>query len=96
MRDLYRLNEMAEVLASVRDPQKIEEFLLKVLTPAEIRGISSRWEILKLLEDGTPQRKIASLLGVSLCKITRGSRELKDEKSALWYMLKRYRNKRKP
>jgi TrpR family trp operon transcriptional repressor len=33
---------------------------------------------MKMLKAGIPQRKIASELGISLCKITRGAKVLKD------------------
>jgi TrpR family trp operon transcriptional repressor len=54
-----------------------------MLTPNEIKRISSRWELVKLLNKGISQRRIAKVLHVSLCKITRGSKELKKENSAL-------------
>jgi TrpR family trp operon transcriptional repressor len=58
-----------------------------LLTPKEITDISSRWEIFKLLSAGVSQRKISEQLGVSLCKITRGSREMKDKDSVLLQMV---------
>jgi hypothetical protein len=41
----------------------------------------------KEIARGTPQREIAKDLGLSLCKITRGSRELKKEGSPFRKML---------
>jgi len=57
------------------------EFFGELLTPAEIADFALRWRLLKLLDSGVPQRKIAAELGISLCKITRGSRVLKKEGS---------------
>jgi TrpR family trp operon transcriptional repressor len=42
-----------------------------------------------------PQRKIAEELGLSLCKITRGSRELKKEGSAFRVLLDRLEERRR-
>lgn len=70
-------------LAGIDDPRLIEGFLRQILTPKEIRDLSSRWELVKLLEKGVSQRKIARDLHLSLCKITRGAKELKKKNSAL-------------
>lgn len=71
------------------DPRLIESFLYSLLTPAEADEMAKRWALVKELSDGTPQRRIAENLGLSLCKITRGSRELKKQDSAFRSMLDR-------
>ena len=58
----------------------MDEFLEDILTPVEFEDIITRWQIIKQLSRGVPQREIAKQLGVSIAKITRGSRELKDKK----------------
>jgi len=85
--ELDRLPELAALFHQVRDPRLVEQFLREILTPSEVSGISSRWELVKRLDDGQSQRTIAAELGLSLCKITRGSRELKKPRSALRAML---------
>ena len=74
---------IANILSKIEDAQLIEDFLKGILTKAELKNVSSRWEIVKLLDEGVSQRKIAAKLHLSLCKITRGSRELKKRNSAL-------------
>jgi len=81
------LDELASALAGTDDPGLIREFLYCLLTPAEIADIATRWALVKELKRGTPQREIAKDLGISLCKITRGSRELKKPGSAFQRML---------
>jgi TrpR family transcriptional regulator, trp operon repressor len=78
-----KLSEIARILSGIDDPGLLERFFREILTPKEVRDISSRWELVKLLEEGVSQREIARRLGLSLCKITRGSRELKKTDSAL-------------
>ena len=82
------LAELAQVLSRVKDSALIEDFLRCLLTPAEIADIAGRWALVKALGQKTPQREISKTLGISLCKITRGSRELKKENSAFKRMLK--------
>jgi TrpR family trp operon transcriptional repressor len=76
------LGELARTLARIRDPDLIEAFFRNILTPAETADIAARWALVKELDKKTPQREIAKTLGLSLCKITRGSRELKKPDSA--------------
>lgn len=56
----------------------LEDFLVDVLTPGEYEELGVRWQIVKRLHEGVPQRKIAKDLGVGIATVTRGSRELAD------------------
>lgn len=87
---MNKLKEIARVLADTSDQEVIEAFLKSILTKNEIDEISGRWELVKLLHDGMSQRKIAERLGVSLCKITRGSRELKKSHSPFKAMIEKH------
>jgi len=78
-----KLREIVGRLAKIDDPGLLEKFFREILTPKEVRDLSSRWELVKLLEDGVSQREIARRLHLSLCKITRGARQLKKPESAL-------------
>jgi TrpR family trp operon transcriptional repressor len=71
------LAELSRTLAATGDSGLIESFLRCLLTPAELADIAARWALVKALDERIPQREIAKILGLSLCKITRGSRELK-------------------
>lgn len=82
------LAEMAKTLAAIRDSALIESFLRCLLTPAETADIAARWALVKALDSNIPQREIAKTLGLSLCKITRGSRELKKNGSGFQRILK--------
>jgi TrpR family trp operon transcriptional repressor len=57
------------------------QFLQEILTPAELHDLALRWELMNKLSQGDSQRQIASELGISLCKITRGAKILKDGQS---------------
>jgi TrpR family trp operon transcriptional repressor len=85
------LKEISLVLAYTDDQGLIEQFLESILTKKEIDEISSRWELVKLIEEGLSQRKISNKLGLSLCKITRGSKELKKKDSAFAKFIREYK-----
>jgi TrpR family trp operon transcriptional repressor len=88
--ELEALDQIAAVLARIEDRKLIREFLICILTKYEIKEIAGRWELVKLLYDGMSQRRIAEQLGMSLCKITRGSKELKKRGSAFKTVLDSY------
>lgn len=87
---MQKIKEISKVLAATEDGKEIEKFLKSILTEKEIADISSRWELVKLLDRGMSQRKIAEKLGLSLCKITRGSKELKKKNSIFKKMIDAY------
>ena len=90
------LSELAAALAETRDASLIKSFLRRLLTPSEAADIAARWALVKALEQKTPQREIAKTLGLSLCKITRGSKEMKNPDKAFQKMLGLSRKKHDP
>jgi TrpR family transcriptional regulator, trp operon repressor len=83
--------ELAVALARTEDPQLVAAFLGSLLTENELREVADRWALVRLMDEGLSQRKIAERLGLSLCKITRGSRELKRCNSPFKHMIRMYR-----
>ena len=81
------MTELSRTLASVNDSALLEDFLKALLTPQEYNAVAARWALVRLLDQGMTQRKIAETLGLSLCKITRGSREMKKEESSFRKMI---------
>jgi len=84
------MNELCRALSLAHDPRLIGEFLACLLTPTELREVSSRWALVREIDAGTTQREIARKMGLSLCKITRGSKELKKENSPFKKMIDIY------
>ncbi len=87
------LRELCSALAATDNSLLIEDFLRSLLTEYEIDEVTKRWALVRLIDDGMSQRNIAKELGLSLCKITRGSRELKKDNSAFKQMITLYRDK---
>jgi TrpR family trp operon transcriptional repressor len=85
------IQQIAQFLAETSDDAVIREFLESLLTGAELETISSRWELVKMLDRGVSQREIARSMHLSLCKITRGSKELKKKNSILKRAIRRMR-----
>ncbi len=81
--------ELLNVISSINDLDELNRFFNDIFTPAELDDISLRWKLLKDLHNGMTQRKISEKYGISLCKITRGSKVLKDESSVVLKVLNR-------
>lgn len=73
--------DLLAAIFSVKDVKSLNSFFNDLFTPAELDDISLRWKLLQDLHKGMPQRKIALKYGISLCKITRGSKVLKKKDS---------------
>lgn len=71
------LRDVFALFASVKNAKEAEMLLRDILTPQELDSIAERWELIRELAKGTPQREIAAKLHLSISKITRGSRMLK-------------------
>lgn len=79
--------ELVDILVSIDNVEDMTKFIEELLTPNERRDVILRWRLLKMINQHIPQRQIASDLGISLCKITRGSKILKDKDSACYKFL---------
>lgn len=84
-----------EVFCRIRDLDTMRAFFREIFTKGERKDVELRWKLMGMLMDGVPQRKIASELGISLCKITRGAKVLKAKDSVSRRMLEQGTSRRK-
>ncbi|OGG47529.1 hypothetical protein A2671_02080 [Candidatus Kaiserbacteria bacterium RIFCSPHIGHO2_01_FULL_49_13] len=83
--------ELVEVISEAgEDKDLLTEFLLDLWTPTEIREISKRWQVVKMLHDKVPHHKIARKLGISVATVTRGSREMSNREGGFQEFIKKY------
>ena len=75
---MNNIKEISKIIAGLKDDKKVYQILNELLTESETDVLSKRWQILKMLTEGATQREIAKELGVSLCKVTRGAKLLKE------------------
>ncbi|MCK9230601.1 MAG: trp operon repressor [Syntrophales bacterium] len=75
--------ELVEIVAGITDVGEMERFLHEILTDKERHVLALRWKLLKDLHAGRTQRSIAADYRISLCKITRGSKILKEQESII-------------
>ncbi|MFH2060012.1 MAG: Trp family transcriptional regulator [Pseudomonadota bacterium] len=79
--------DLLKAVLSLDTLEQVNEFFKDIFTPAELEDISLRWKLLTDLHNGITQRKIAEKYGISLCKITRGSKLLKNKDSLILKIL---------
>jgi len=78
---MQNIKEISGILNKIDDSNDIYIFMQEILTESELETLSKRWRILKMLKEGKTQRDIAKELNVSLCKVTRGSKLLRNNHS---------------
>lgn len=86
------LDELCSLIVKSGDEKFLKEFFKCLFTTPELKDISNRWLLVKEIDKGTTQREIAKNFSMSLCKITRGSKELAKEDSAFRKMLNLLKN----
>lgn len=79
-RERSSLAKLSSLLAGISTEREMEAFLTVLLTPSELQNIPQRFRVLELLLRKVPQRKIAEEICGSLCKVTRGSRMLREHR----------------
>ena len=86
------IKELCHPIKKSDDEVFIYEFFNCLFTKPELKDLANRWLLVKEIDAGTTQREIANKFAMSLCKITRGSRELNKEDSAFRKMLELLKN----
>lgn len=86
---MKRYKELANVFSQIENGTEMEHFLKEILTESELEALIFRWRLMQDLYHGETQRHIAEKHHISLCKITRGSKILKDPKSISLKLLKK-------
>ena len=76
--DTYK--DLAKALTRISDVKSMQNFLTDLCTPAELRALSERWYVARLLQEGElSYREINAKTGVSTTTISRVARFLREE-----------------
>jgi len=81
------LKELCSLIKKSNDEEFLYNFFNCLFTNNELVDFAKRWQLVKDLDEGVTQREIARKYNMSLCKITRGSRMLKNDDSAFRKLL---------
>ncbi|MDH4256891.1 MAG: YerC/YecD family TrpR-related protein [Gammaproteobacteria bacterium] len=71
-------DELFEAVNSLRSVEECRNFFRDLCTPAELQALVDRWQVVELLQQDLPYRKIHDLTGVSVTTIGRVARFLYD------------------
>lgn len=82
---MNNLKNLSKYIAEQSNAEEILKILKVLLSENEIKTISSRIEILKMLNEKIPQEKIAKKLKVGIATVTRGARQYKKHKNLTWW-----------
>lgn len=74
------LAALCTAINSAKNADEVQNFLIDLCTPAELRALSERWHVAKLLDEGSlSYREINVNTGVSTTTIGRVARFLTNE-----------------
>ena len=74
------LDDLCVALLSLKTPEECRSFLVDLCTPAEIKALSERWVIARMLDEGKlSYRDISAATGASTTTIGRVARFLEKE-----------------
>jgi len=88
------LKEICHLISKDCDEEFLYNFFDCLFTSNEMTDFAKRWQLVKELESGVTQREIARKYNMSLCKITRGSKMLKNSDSAFRLLLNRLKEEK--
>jgi TrpR family trp operon transcriptional repressor len=80
---VHTYKELIKIFTNIKEETEMRSFFEEIFTEKERNDVALRWELLKELHEGSTQRSIAAKHKISLCKITRGSKILKDDRSII-------------
>lgn len=86
--------EYFEAIANLTNRAEAEAFLGDVATLAELKAMSERWQVAKLVDKGVSYREINKQTGVSTATITRVAKWLKYGMGGYRMMIDRRKGKR--
>ena len=69
---------LCRALTALGDVDECRAFLKDLCTPAELQALVDRWQVVELLQQELPYRRIHDLTGVSVTTIGRVARFLTD------------------
>ncbi len=87
--DTHTLRDLCTLFVHIRNQREAEMLLKDILTPRELASVAERWQLIQMLARGVRQREVKKKLKISISKVTRGSRMLKDGSGGFGLFLKR-------
>ena len=93
-----RRNEDAlfRAIISLKDVTECRNFFRDLCTPAELQALVDRWQVVELLQQDLPYRRIHDLTGVSVTTIGRVARFLIDGFGGYATAVERTAGRRRP
>ena len=72
-----KLKKLSKAFVEIDNTKDMQNFLRDLCTLEELDAMSSRWEVVLMLDKGIPYREIAEKTGVSTTTVTRIAHWLK-------------------
>ncbi len=90
-----KIKSLVGALLSIKNQQDMLNFLRDLCTLEELQEISSRWQVVQMLNQGMPYRQISQKTGVSTTTVTRIAYWLKHGQGGYDKVLKKISKQKK-
>ncbi len=84
-----QVKKLLQILVDIDDLGTCRNFLYDLCTPAELKSMADRWEVVQKISNGENYRDIAKSTGCSTATITRVGRSLKYGRGGYQWALDR-------
>jgi len=74
-------NKFIKILQQIKNEKELKAFIEGIFTKSELEQVETRIQIIKSLKNGISQHQIASDLKIGVATVSRGAKELKDDKT---------------
>lgn len=90
---LKQSDNLFDALMHIESKTEAQKFLGDLCTPAEIEAFADRWQVVKMIDEAIPYRKITEDTGVSTATVTRVARFLNQGYGGYRLILDRIKKK---
>jgi len=88
-----QLKKLLEVIVKIESVEECKKFMLDLCTPSELKSLTDRWEVARLITQGLNYRDIAEKTKTSTATITRVGQALKYGKGGYNFALDKEKRK---
>ena len=84
-----QINSLISAILALKNEKEAKKFLRDLMTEAELKEFSNRWQAAQMLAENTPYTQIIKKTGLSSTTVARISKWLKNGKGGYKLMLNR-------
>ena len=90
-----RQRDLIKAVMTMKSVEDCQNFFVDLCTPSELKAMSDRWKVAKMLDQGIPYREIYEKTGVSTATVTRVARCISQGEGGYAFVLNKLKREKK-